>query len=348
MTTINRRNFVAAVATGFGLLAGKHSVEAEDGLRALRFDARDDRGRPAPCRFHVTDPQGKPQQATDLPFWKDHFVCDGQASLQLRPGRYRYEIERGPEYQRQGGTVEVESSHDGVVKAQLRRIADLQQQGWYSGDLHVHRPLKDIPLLMRAEDLHVAPVISWWNQTNPWQATPPPRDPLRQFDGNRFYHTMAGEDERGGGAVLFFNLDRPLDIADASREYPSAVVFIADARARSQNTWVDVEKPFWWDVPLWVAGGQVDSVGIAHNHMWRGGVYPDEAWGRPRDKARYPAPLGNGYWTQDIYYHLLNCGLRLPPSAGSASGVLPNPVGYNRVYVRVEGDLTYKKWWQGL
>ena len=28
-----------------------------------------------------------------------------------------------------------------------------------------------------------------------------------------------------------------------------------------------------------------------------------------------------------IYYHLLNCGLRVPPSAGSASGVLPNPVG---------------------
>ena len=39
----------------------------------------------------------------------------------------------------------------------------------------------------------------------------------------------------------------------------------------------------------------------------------------------------DGYWTQDIYYALLNCGLRIPPSAGSASGVLPNPVGYNRV-----------------
>ena len=159
---------------------------------------------------------------------------------------------------------------------------------------------------------------------------------------------MAGEDERGGGAVLFFNLDRPLDIASASREYPSAVKFIADARARNPDVWVDIEKPFWWDVPLWVASGQVDSIGIAHNHMWRSGVLPNEAWGRPRDNARYPDPLGNGYWTQDIYYHLLNCGLRLPPSAGSASGVLPNPVGYNRVYVRVEGDLTYEKWWQGL
>jgi hypothetical protein len=58
--------------------------------------------------------------------------------------------------------------------------------------------------------------------------------------------------------------------------------------------------------------------------------------------------VGNGYWTQEIYYHILNCGLRLPPSAGSASGVLPNPVGYNRVYVYLGKDLTYDTWFEGL
>jgi hypothetical protein len=348
MTTISRRNFVSAVATGAGLLAANRSAGAQDRPPELRFSVTDDRGNACPCRIHVTDARGKPQQPADLPYWRDHFVCDGRASLRLPPGRYRYEIERGPEHQRQSRTVELEPGRDVERTVRLSRIANLTEQGWYGGDLHVHRPLKDIPLLMRAEDLHIAPVITWWNRTNPWATAPPPPDLLRQLDGNRFYHAMGGEDERGGGAVLFFNLDRPLDIAGASREYPSAVKFIADARARSPDVWVDVEKPFWWDVPLWVASGQVDSIGIAHNHMWRGGVYPDEAWGRPRDRARFPDPLGNGYWTQDIYYHLLNCGLRLPPSAGSASGVLPNPVGYNRVYALVEGDLTYEKWWQGL
>jgi hypothetical protein len=39
--------------------------------------------------------------------------------------------------------------------------------------------------------------------------------------------------------------------------------------------------------------------------------------------------------------------LRIPPGAGSASGESPNPVGYNRVYVHVDGDFTYKKWWEG-
>jgi hypothetical protein len=44
---------------------------------------------------------------------------------------------------------------------------------------------------------------------------------------------------------------------------------------------------------------------------------------------------------------VLNCGLRIPPSAGSGSGVLPNPVGYNRVYVHLDEQLTYDGWWQG-
>ena len=46
----------------------------------------------------------------------------------------------------------------------------------------------------------------------------------------------------------------------------------------------------------------------------------------------------------DIYYHALNCGLRIPPSAGSASGVHPNPVGYNRVYVHTGETCSYEKW----
>jgi hypothetical protein len=92
----------------------------------------------------------------------------------------------------------------------------------------------------------------------------------------------------------------------------------------------------------------MNSIGIANNHMCRSQMYPDEAWGKPRDAQRLPAPRGNGYWTQEIYYHMLNSGLRLPPSAGSASGVLPNPVGYNRVYVHLDEPFTREAWFRGL
>jgi hypothetical protein len=314
----------------------------------LQFDINDERGRPLPCRIHVYDADGKPQRAPDQPSWNDHFVCAGRAALPLPPGEYRYEIERGPEHERLSGRIELRAERDDTVAASLRRIADLRRDGWYPGELHVHRPVEDVPLLMQAEDLDVAPVITWWNKRNLWSEAPPPETVLQQFDGRRLYHVMAGEDEREGGALLYFGLERPIDITQASREHPSPFTFAAAAREADPDVWIDIEKPFWWDVPVWLASGQTNSIGIANNHMCRSRMYENEAWGRPRDETRLPPPLGNGYWTQEIYYHALNCGLRLPPSAGSASGVLPNPVGYNRAYVHVAGELTWDKWWEGL
>ena len=303
--------------------------------------------RPLPCRIHLKDDAGTAVRVHTLPFFRDHFVCPGTASLELAPGTYRFEIERGPEYALRSGTFAVAPDAPRKLAVEMERVADLAAEGWWSGELHVHRPARDIELLMRAEDLHVAPVMTWWNNQNQWTNQPIPEQRLVRFDGNRFHHLMAGEDEREGGALLYFNLPRPLAIAGSSREFPSPMKFLAEAR-QQREVWVDVEKPFWWDAPLWFASGMVDSVGLANNHMCRDQMYETEAWGRARDAARLPAPRGNGYWTQEIYYHLLNCGLRLPPSAGSASGVLPNPVGYNRVYVHLGNTITYEKWWEGL
>jgi len=41
---------------------------------------------------------------------------------------------------------------------------------------------------------------------------------------------MAGEDEREGGALLFFNLPHPLALAHQTREYPSPMKWVAEAR----------------------------------------------------------------------------------------------------------------------
>jgi hypothetical protein len=306
-----------------------------------------DTAKPVPCRIHLKDAAGKAPPAGNLPFWRDHFVCPGTAELELAPGRYTYEVERGPEYTARAGSFTVAADADAKVAVQLERLANLAAEGWWSGELHVHRPVRDIELLLRAEDLHVAPVITWWNNRNQWASEQPPARLLVRFDGDRYYHVMAGEDEREGGALLYFHLARPLALAGSGREYPSPLKFVAEAR-RQPGVWIDIEKPFWWDVPIWVASGQVDSIGLANNHMCRSQMYETEAWGKPRDSQRLPRPLGNGFWSQEIYYHLLNCGLRLPPSAGSASGVLPNPVGYNRVYVHAGRELNYDQWWEGL
>ncbi len=148
--------------------------------------------------------------------------------------------------------------------------------------------------------------------------------------------------------MLFFNLTKPLDLPPTDqREYPPMADFLALAK-QQPGAHVDIEKPFWWDVPVWLAMGLADSIGLANNHLLRGGMLANEAWGKPRDTTLYPPPRGTGYWCQDIYYHILNSGIRLPPSAGSASGVLDNPLGYNRVYVHCGEELTYESWWEGL
>jgi hypothetical protein len=304
-------------------------------------------GKILAARFHVKDAQGKPVQTEGRPFWRDHFVSPGPVTLTLDPGTYPYEVERGPEWSRAAGTIEAQGPGPARREIALTRVADLSKEGWWAGDLHIHRALEEAELHGEAEDLHILPVITWWNRRNLWAGQAPPPELVRRTSGGRFVFAMAGEDEREGGALLFFHLPRPLSIQGASREHPSPMTYLEEARATA-GAHVDIEKPFWWDVPLWAASGKVDTIGLANNHMCRSRMYEDEAWGHPRDTQRLPAPRGNGFWSQEIYYHLLNSGLRLAPSAGSASGVLSNPVGYNRVYVQVGPDLTWDRWWEGL
>jgi hypothetical protein len=302
---------------------------------------------PVPARVHLTDDEGKPVLAPGLPAWHDHFNCDSEVRLELPPGRYTYTVERGPEYERVSGVIAITTGETREQEVLLRRLIDLAALGWYSGETHVHRPLDDMPLLLRSEDLHVAPLLTVWNETNPWKSRPLPARLLVEPEPDRVYHVLACEDERRGGALLYFNLSRPLELAGDGPEVPSPVVHLREA-LEQPGAWVDVEKPFWWDVPTWVATGSVRSIGLANNHMCRSSMYEDEAWGRPRDVGEFPPPRGNGYYSQALYYRLLNCGLRIPPSAGSASGVLPNPIGYNRVYVHLDEPFSYEAWWRGL
>jgi hypothetical protein len=316
----------------------------------LEIQVVDASGERLPCRIHLKDASGAAQKADKLPFWHDHFVCPGLVELSLKPGTYTYEIERGPEYRPATGTVNLPGGDNKTLTVRLARIADLAARGWWSGELHVHRALEEMPLLLRAEDLHVAPLITWWNGRNLWRDRSLPASTLVTLDEHRCYDVMGGEDEREGGALMYFGLKKPLPLPGGIKdfpEYPSHMKFVELARAQ-KGVWIDLEKPFWWDTPIWLARGQIDSIGLANNHMCRDHMYETEAWGKPRDPKRLPPPRGNGFWTQEIYYHLLDCGLRVPPSAGSASGVLPNPVGYNRVYVYLGPDFSYDAWWQGL
>ena len=303
--------------------------------------------QPLACRMHLTNAAGKPLKAPRVPYWHDHFVFDGKLALKLPKGQYSFIIERGLEYLTQTGHFTLENFSKDTKVIELERFADMAAEGWWSGDLDTARPAADLELLMRADDLHVVELITWPGR----QVLLPKKSigggPLVQFDTNRFFHQGAGIDARGGGTLLFFNLPEPLDLGGLKSEFPPQQETIARAKSHD-GAWVDVQKAYGWDVPLWVAGGQVDSIQVLNSNLRRAGTLDHERGGKPRDELLFPGASGNGRWSEAIYYHLLNCGLRIPPTAGSGSGEVFNPLGYNRMYVHVDGELTYEKWWEGV
>lgn len=301
---------------------------------------------PIPARVSVWDANRAPvAPSDDSPFWNGYAASNGAIAYTLTPGEYTLWVERGPEWRAFESTVQITTSEaERTIQVNLERLADLSAEGWVSGESHIHRDYRNASRLLAANDLDVGQFITWWNQTNNW--TPTLGDGLLSFPDGRSAFATGGEDERDGGALLFGDLAAPINITDGQRHYPSSILFAQQAKA--QGAWIDIEKPFWWDLPMWIAHDIGDTIGIANNHLYRKGGLYNEAWGRPRDLDRFPGPRGNGLWTQEIYFHLLNCGIRIPPSAGSASGVLPNPVGYNRVYAHTDGISSYKSWLDSL
>jgi hypothetical protein len=49
-----------------------------------------------------------------------------------------------------------------------------------------------------------------------------------------------------------------------------------------------------------------------------------------------------------VYYNVLNCGLRIPPVAGSGSGANDSPVGTNRVYAYCGKEFSTEAWWDAV
>jgi hypothetical protein len=111
---------------------------------------------------------------------------------------------------------------------------------------------------------------------------------------------------------------------------------------------VIARTPFDWDFPVWLARGELDAIQVITPHQLRDDVVDNEGDGRPRDRLLFPGRTGNGRWAEMVYFQVLNCGLRIPPAAGSGTGENDNPLGTNRVYVYCDDEFTPNAWWEGL
>ncbi len=358
-----------------GLLPGPAAAQTKHVLSGRIVDA--DSLRPIAARLYILDQQETAHHAQSA-------VADGRAvpyevirgasreihtSLSPHPfraslpaGRYRLVAERGKEYFTH--TMEVDLTADRNVEIRLRRWIDMAERGWFSGETHVHRRLEELPLLVAAEDLNVALPLTYWVTDS--EQTP--------ATGNRNTETLPAArliavDERhviwpvnteyeiftiaGSrhtlGAIFFLNHRTPLDVAVPP-------VRKAAELARREGALVDLDKHNWpWSMML-IPVAKVDLFELTNNHVWRTDFlfrnwYPEyapEFFQVERDDNGGFTEKGWIDFGLQTYYTLLNCGFRLKPTAGTASGVHPVPLGYGRVYVQLGDGFRYSDWIQGL
>lgn len=289
-------------------------------------------GQPLAARMHLTNARGRPVKL-DLPGaarFADHFYIDGHATLPLRVGQYKFELETGPEYRTRSGHFEIQRHADDTERVEMHGFANLAKEGWWAGDLDVPRTVAGLELVMRAEGLSYVPTAAWQYAGGHWR------------DVSNPFGKKAAADTMNEPGLLAFDLEKPLDVQGASS--PLAAI----RAVRQAGGHAVARTPFAWDLPVWLASGDLDAIELIHRHALRGGVVDDEAGGRPRDRDLYAGHSGNGRWSETIYYHVLGCGLRIPPAAGSGSGTNDNPLGTNRVYVYCGADFSPSRWWEGL
>jgi len=267
-----------------------------------------------------------------------HFLVTGDFVLDLEPGAYRLRFERGSEYVPVDLSVTVPGAAE-TLEARLTRWTDMAHAGWYSADMHVHRDPADLPLILQAEDLTFAPTITshvWSGEvTQPWKPRP---EFVTAVGPGRFFTSNGQEIERiqgGPGAVILLGRDVPM--AFGGDEYsPPSSVFARTVKER--GGFVEGDKPFWVDVFVNALLGHIDAVEINCNHFMPRSVDTDlTPWSHWPVEFGYRGGRGFAEWLMATYYRLLNAGAELPLSAGTANGVKPGPVGFERVYVRHEG-----------
>lgn len=289
--------------------------------------------------------------------------------VELSPGQYTFTIERGHEYFPETKSVTVARDMP-QLKFALRRWINMAERGWFSGDTHVHRDPADLASTMLAEDVNVVLPMTQWTTVD---TVPPSRSPRNFLNAAS---TQAWQRAEGPIAVDPTHVWHPRNteyeiFQTAGRSHTLGAVLIVNhktefdqpvfplreiaAKARREGALIDLEKHNWpWSIAV-VPLLNVDLFELANNHHWRT-EFGIRNWAVPAPEYMQLPGNRTGLDTEEAwtmfgfqtYYALLNCGFRLQPTAGTANGVHPVPLGFSRVYVRLPGPFRYEAWIDGL
>jgi Tol biopolymer transport system component len=304
-----------------------------------RMSLKEDRGR-----YHA--PVGSLHRSLR---GRGHFYCDGTTELTVPAGTYRLSGYRGPEYRVASREVTVKAGQTHEVTVELERWVQMAKTGWYSGELHIHANYGygswfNTPQTMRqqcvGEDLNVCNFMVANSDADVVYDRPFFRggpDPLSTSE-NILYWNQEFRSTLWGHMTLvnleqlvepiftgFLSTTNPhdtptnTDIADRTHWQKGVVNYTHVAQAEDWSKTPYAAK----SIPIDVALGKIDTLDI--NNTWAASV--------------------------PLWYRLLNCGFRVPATAGT--DVFLNRIGSNlpggdRVYVHVDGPLSYPAWIDGL
>ncbi|HEV8130781.1 MAG TPA: hypothetical protein VGQ81_05990, partial [Acidobacteriota bacterium] len=180
---------------------GSNATRSEKGCR-LRVTLRDAAtGQPIPARIYLTDQKGESKIPPGVIVYskkeEQHFIAPPQFQIELPAGHYTLVAERGTEYLAYSAPIELHAGEERNETILMRRWIDMNALGWFSGDLHNHRNVAEMPALLLAEDLNLAPTLADWI----WEDRPrsePPRtsDALRVVDATHVFSVLDKEVER--------------------------------------------------------------------------------------------------------------------------------------------------------
>ena len=296
------------------------------------------------AKVHVLDAMGNfahPSEALlkrgpGTPF----FFADGEFEVRASRGRTDVLVERGTEYE--PARIVVDTPEKGTVDIEipLKRWYYPQEEQWYPGNTHIHydeketRPDERLGVDCRAEGYNVTVVSVLDRRQLPYASNKYPIGVMNEF--TTAHHVLdIGEENRhygehspwgfGYGHVMFLNLRnlvQPVSrghtlAAQFDPDYPPLCAACDDTREQG-GVVIWCHNGRGMEAPVAAALGKLDAFNLF-----------DPFWMDPE---------------YDLWYRLLNCGIRLPASTGTDWFVCSN----NRVYVQTPGEFSYASWLEGL
>ena len=350
-----RREFLRRVVYGSAGIYGGAAVSGscsnrEDGL--VRFRVMDsEENQPCAARVLLFDANGRQlapvghladlsedAQEGDVRFQSHRYsYVDGEFAVSPSEYPLKYRVIKGFEYTIEEG--EIVGPSDSEVTIPLRRWSRLGDQGWYSGDIHIHHiSPQTCSLEMDAEDLNVANILTSDFTTDQAHF----EGGLNSISsGDHLIYVNQEFRNHELGHLCLLNLKQLIEpVTEVQPHHHPLHLKVCD-ETHAQGGYVSwAHFPSWPGVenPLDVAMEKLDGLEILSVL-------------EPRSFPIFMREVVPDWEANDglrLWYRYLNCGFHLTATAGTDKMTNYVTVGANRVFVRVDGEFTYENWIEGL